>query len=713
MLSIKKFSIISLLICFLTALLLLIPSLEAQGQEKKQEVTEEFFYAEEEAEIASLKLQPVEEAPGIVSVITAQQIKDMGARDLNDVLKMVPGFQLPYDPRWYATTYTVRGLKQDFNSRVLVMMDGVPLNEAYYGLSSFNWGDMPLNNIKKIEVIRGPGSALYGTYAFLAVINIITKEADDIDGVEISAGGGSWNTQHHYLIAGKKVGDFSLSGYFDYRKSDGYDNYFIQQDLASLLYSYVPFLPSASMAPGKIEVPLDSKRVDVRMRYKDFEFQFKTQHHERGMPLPGYSITEGWFFEDESQIGHGKYSQNISEKLSISLKGSYYYRKQLIYGQAYPRGIFGPLLPAINMQGFYSDGLLAEATIKERNISIQSQFDYALSERNTLTFGAEYGDLKTDKPSVLINMHPITRLQSNQMHDLESSIIGLMERAANRKVVAGFIQDSWQIADKLNITAGLRADHYSDFGLTVNPRISLVLNLMEDTNFKLLCGYAFRAPTFSDLYMLTSSGVGNENLGPEKVKSFEIAINHKLTSKVNVSINYFYSVLTDIILPTGEIIVETYPPQLENSGKVNAQGIEAEVKASFEKNTYAYFNYSYAKAKDVLTGELIPNVANNLFNFGVNIGMWKYLNANLNMNYVGERKRGLMQGFPDPRDPIAACSLVDLTLRAQNFWKNTEIILSIHNLFNTEYTDPEPLGLIYYDLPREGRRILGRIIFKI
>jgi hypothetical protein len=146
------------------------------------------------------------------------------------------------------------------------------------------------------------------------------------------------------------------------------------------------------------------------------------------------------------------------------------------------------------------------------------------------------------------------------------------------------------------------------------------------------------------------------------------------------------------------------------------QGIEAEFKANFEKNTYAYFNYSCAKAKDELTGEVIPNVANNLFNFGLNVGTWKYLNANINVNYVGERKRGNqilpLFGIPDPRDPIKAYSLFDLTLRGQNFWKNTEIILSVHNLLNTEYSDPEEQGIIYYDFPREGRQILGKVIFK-
>jgi outer membrane cobalamin receptor len=704
MLITKRLAVTALLICFLFAFQPLISAADSQQQEKKQEVTEEFFYAEE-VEIASLKAQPVEEAPGIVTVITAQEIKDMGARDLNDVLRMVPGFQLPGNI-WCTTSYAVRGMRQVFNNRVLVMMDGVPLNEPYYGQSNLNWADMPVNNVARIEIIRGPGSALYGTHAFLAVINIITKEADDVDGVEVSAGLGSWDTQHHYVSLGKRFGDFSIAGHVDYRTSDGYDGYYIQQDLVTILDSMVPF-PPVSMAPGYIKVPLDSRRVDLRMSYKGFEFMFKAQDYEKGVSLGTLSVTEGMFESDKSYIGQAKYHRDLGDRLSLSLKGYYYYRKQCAHGQAFPPGIYGPLTGGFGAQGFYSDGLNGDNTIKERNIGVQSQFDYTVNDRNTLTFGLEYVDLRTDKPVLRYNMDPITGMQSTELHIQSGTKVGFMDRAADRQVLAGFIQDSWQIGDKLNLTAGLRLDHYSDFGSTVNPRISLVWKAREGTNIKILYGHAFRAPVFEELYMYTWSEVGNENLGPEKIKSFEIGVNHRLTPRINAGINYFYNHMTDVILPTGEIVQEGFPPQLMNSGRLRAQGIEAELKANLEKNTYAYVNYSYAKAVDKLTDTEIPDAAHHLFNAGVNIGMWQYLNANLNVNYVGKRERTAT----DPRDPVDPHTLIDLTLRAQNFWKGTEVIFSVHNLLDIDYRDPETRGVLYYDLPREGRQIMGKVIF--
>ncbi len=379
------------------------------------------------------------------------------------------------------------------------------------------------------------------------------------------------------------------------------------------------------MAPGKIEVPLNSTRVDLLMTYKDFEFQFKAQDYERGVPLATLAVTNRNIEADNCYIAQAIYRKAVNEKLFLSFKGNYYYHKSHHYGEAYPKEMFGPLVAGIGAQGFFSDGFLWDMVIEDRQFGFQSQLDYSLNNNNTLTFGAEYGNMQTPRPVLLVNMDPETRMQSNDMHGLSGAAVGLMERDADRSVFAFFVQDSWKIRDSLNFFAGLRIDTYSGFGSAINPRLSLVYKVHKNTNIKLLYGHAFRAPTFSELYSIAIVQVGNENLGPEKVRSFEIGINHKLSPKINMGINYFYNSLTDIIVPTGDILVQGYPPQLMNSGKANAQGIEVETKANFKKNTYAYFNYSYARAKDELTGEVFPDVANNLFNFGLNVSMWEYL----------------------------------------------------------------------------------------
>ncbi|MEZ5673589.1 MAG: TonB-dependent receptor plug domain-containing protein [Thiotrichaceae bacterium] len=135
--------------------------------------------------IATGAEQSAARAPSVTSVITAQDIEAIGATDLDEVLETVPGLHVirsnPYRP-----LYTIRGIYSQYNPEVLVLINGIAISSVYSGDRGIGWGGMPVNAISRIEVIRGPGSAVYGADAFAGVINIITKTADDIEG---TAGG--------------------------------------------------------------------------------------------------------------------------------------------------------------------------------------------------------------------------------------------------------------------------------------------------------------------------------------------------------------------------------------------------------------------------------------------------------------------------------------------------------------------------------------------
>ena len=138
--------------------------------------------------IATKTEQSVSESPAIVSVITSEEIQRMGAREIEDVLQLVPGFEIN---RGYGGYYNigVRGVKDSRNtSKILFMIDGIPVNQIFFG-SFTQWGySLNLDNIERIEIIRGPGSALYGRNAFSAVINIINKSSKSGEKVFVKAG---------------------------------------------------------------------------------------------------------------------------------------------------------------------------------------------------------------------------------------------------------------------------------------------------------------------------------------------------------------------------------------------------------------------------------------------------------------------------------------------------------------------------------------------
>jgi len=144
--------------------------------------------------IATGAKQPLSRAPGVASVITAADIEAMGATDLDEVLESVPGLHVARSSQGYSPVYVVRGVNLGFNPQVLVLINGIPLTTVYAGNRGNLWGGYPIENIARVEVLRGPGSALYGADAVAGVINIITKTAQDIDGTRLGARTGTFHT---------------------------------------------------------------------------------------------------------------------------------------------------------------------------------------------------------------------------------------------------------------------------------------------------------------------------------------------------------------------------------------------------------------------------------------------------------------------------------------------------------------------------------------
>ena len=180
------------------------------------------FFEEQDLVTATKRHTSLRKAPAIATIITADEIRNMGARNLLDVLKMVPGFGVSIT-EFGGNMVEVRGIRSSLSEKILVMIDGHSLNRNFTGSALYRVaGMLPMENIKQVEVVRGPGSALYGTSAFVATINIITRNAEEINGLEAKAGGGSFNSFKGNLLGGKAVGDnFTIVGSLDHYQSQG------------------------------------------------------------------------------------------------------------------------------------------------------------------------------------------------------------------------------------------------------------------------------------------------------------------------------------------------------------------------------------------------------------------------------------------------------------------------------------------------------------
>ncbi|MFZ5594271.1 MAG: TonB-dependent receptor plug domain-containing protein [Pseudomonadota bacterium] len=228
------------------------------------------YGSEEMIELATGGRQALNRAPSIATVISGAEIRAMGATDLDQVLAAVPGLHVSYSPLGYNPIYVMRGVVSDTNPQMLVLVNGIPVTNLFAGNRGQGWGGMPVNNIARIEVIRGPGSALYGADAFAGTINIVTRTAQDIRGTEAGARAGSFNTREAWLLHGGRWGGFDTALALEWRATDGQKR-LIEADAQS--FYDAQFNTRASLAPGPVnarrdavEARLDLARGDWRLR---------------------------------------------------------------------------------------------------------------------------------------------------------------------------------------------------------------------------------------------------------------------------------------------------------------------------------------------------------------------------------------------------------------------------------------------------------------
>lgn len=191
--------------------------------------------------------QSIQTAPAVTTVVTAQQIRDTGARDLIDVLTFVPGFFVGRSAYSVEPVIAVRGFTSAFNQTVLILLDGIPQTEYVFGDRLALLGIVPLDMIDRVEIMRSPSSALYGADAYSAVVNIVTHRTPP-EKTQVAVGSGSQRTRDARLFGGGRAGNFDVVGALEYRETDG-DKTFIAADLQTNLDTL--FGTHASWAPGK------------------------------------------------------------------------------------------------------------------------------------------------------------------------------------------------------------------------------------------------------------------------------------------------------------------------------------------------------------------------------------------------------------------------------------------------------------------------------
>ena len=389
-----KFS--SIFIPLLT--IMLYTSANSLAQDKEAGLEEMFaIFTEEQIVVSALKRpRTVSKSPAIMSVITAKQIKQLGFRTLMDALKTVPGFDIHMAVAG-EKEFLVRGV--GFSPKVKVMIDGHAI-KTWDGAAVWTFGDLVVENIKRIEIIRGPGSALYGMNAFLAVVNVITKDIEDIEGFQLTASGGSFDTQNYNILFGKEYKDLEISGFLDYFDTEGFSKK-IEQDIL--------FPASFSKSPGRAQTEKEKTDLNLKLSYKNLEIKGKYMK-KRWEDYIGLAdaLNDETELKDTYIFSDILYKLALGEKLNITPRIYYDQYNYDPFIQTRPNGFVATVDTPFGPFPIVPGGIAARARFKYRTIGFENQFNYNIFKGNELTFGFQFEWTKLHDVKYSTNFIPTT-----------------------------------------------------------------------------------------------------------------------------------------------------------------------------------------------------------------------------------------------------------------------------------------------------------------
>jgi outer membrane receptor for ferrienterochelin and colicin len=614
--------------------------------------------------VASVKELTARESPGIVTLITNDDIINMGARDLTDVLKIVPGFDFGVDVEG-VVGIGVRG-NWAHEGKILLLIDGQVMNENLY--SSIQMGNhYPINNVERIEIIRGPGSAIYGDFAEYAVINIVTRKGKDLTGSVFSASYGQMSKTFGHRKFNASVGDDQKD--FSYAFSAS----LIDANRSEEEYKDV-FSNSYDMTD---QSGIKNAHINFGLNFKDYQF--------RGI-IDNYSLYTRDAYQDQlsqayplnfdSYLFELKKDFRVLRKLTLTPKFNYKNQTPWSYKGTSVQDEFEVF--EINSQR-YTGTLTA---------------NYDMTDYINITGGAEYfTDIATQKAGAVFSA-----TNSPVFQDEKKAVF------AQTLIKARFA----------TLTAGARYISNNGFACSFVPRIGIT-KVINKLHFKLLFSKAFRAPNTQNIDL-------NPEIKPENTTVFEVETGYQVSAKMSLTLNAF-----DI--STKDPIIYSYDDLLDqdaymNYAKTGTRGFEIEYKYK-SGSGYLGLNYSfYIPSGNALQNYAVPGNPDALLAFPthkINLTAGKKILNNLKLNstisFSGPRY-AIVAIHENPGDTIVKKFnpniIASLNVCYNNlFTKGFDASIGVYNLADAKDFYIQPYNSLHAPLPGASRELVLKLSYII
>ena len=580
----------------------------------------------------------LDQSPAIVTVITEKQIKDMGVHTLIEVLEAVPGFKVSYAAGVVnGFSLSVRGLKSGESENTLLMINGHRVNNPYSGSWTFMFDEFPLADVRRIEIIRGPGSALYGSNAVVAVISIITREAGDFHEAEASVSAGNRSTQRgHVSLGSGSIGNNYLLSLDESTTDGGGDT--VLRDSAGVSgqtnfwrRQRSGYLSVTSGDWNLFAMHLNKRRgslldatnridtsTDIAIRQSFAGLSWK---HDGGEWDMEWRNDADWFDLDP--------------------------RWQTFGGPSYQR-----------------------SPVKNLTLSGQGLLRWRGWRNHEWTASLSYEHIRQfDVRNVVSGVDVTATVNHN--------------RNTTRGVPSLVLQDEWRPVDEVALTAGLRLERYSDVGSSASPRLAAIWHASPRLDFKAMFARAFRAPNFIELYSANNpSIIGNSNVKPEIMDTAEAGVSlHDGIWRLDG--NVFYSRFHQRITRVAP------SPLTINIGRTDLQGFEIELRADVQKDLYGSMTYSFQRGESRNAGvrTLLADVPAQLLRVSGDMPLPVFgqdIHLHGDVHWIGPQRRA----SGDTRPMLGSATLADVSVRMGSLVAGLSASLVVENVFNQKTYSP-------------------------
>lgn len=568
------------------------------------------------------------ETPANTAVITAKEIEDNHYQSVDEAIGHVNGVSIVRMGGGLRSYVRING-----DDRVVIMIDGQKLNDDQGSASGKFSADLnmipSIDNIQRIEIVKGGSSALYGSDAVGGVINIITKNAVKNE-TKVDINTGSWGSHNYTLSTQGKENDFSWfitgglqkRGHFDY-KFDGNSPTMENSDYNNNSFS-----------------------MKLKNRFSDANSLVVSYNHK--------SVDSGLYdcFGSTSSLP-SSYGNRLQENFNnYAVTWNYNEDKDV---PAYIRFFYNEKTINMGGQDPITYAVLQHAPMYNRVMGIDTQRGWKLSNKHALVTGSEWH-------------------QSNSSNSLN----GYEDRKLTN--ISLFVQDTWKFADKWTLVPGMRMDSHSAFGTHWSPKVAINYLADADTQVYASWGRVFKAPTADDLYYNAGGMYGNPDLQAETGYTATIGMNHNFNEKTSVGISFFQSRLNDAIAWLN--IPGTWDYRATNLEEEKRQGMELSFKQELSPMWSYDIGYSYIrreatkKANGIAMGVDPSNLQPNGYRIGVHYksGAWK-------ANLLGTIGSGLDAQYYNNN---SSYNVWDFNL-SYDIKKNLTTYFKVNNLTNQEH----------------------------